>query len=162
MHLVIRLRGGGPGRPKEELEMGIAPGGLIKQCILSDNYPPSIWEPERGIGFNVQVLNSELFRQVTDMDPPDTPITAATYAEQGLPFFEIYDETSTIKGDFAGVNSVKAIDKAKAKAAGKRGSEVHDEPPIKNPIVLLNPDGGSITFRPVSELEKELASMKAE
>ena len=97
------------------------------------------------------------------MDPPEILISAATYAEEGLPFYKIYNEVaSDIKGDFEGVNSVKAIDKAKDKASGKRRREEHDEPPYKNPIILLNPDGASIKFRPVAELEKEILSKNAD
>ena len=85
------------------------------------------------------------------MDPPETPISAATCAKEGLPFYNRYNEVaSDIKGDFEGVNSVKAIEKARDKASGKR------------PIILLNPDGTSFKFRPVAELETEILSKNAD
>ena len=93
--------------------MGVAPGGLIKQCILEDENPASIWEPDHTICFNVQILNSNVFCQVTGMDPPKTPISAATYAVEGLPFFQIYNETSNVEGDFGELKSVKQIDNNK-------------------------------------------------
>lgn len=102
--------------------MGVAPGGLIKQCILEDTHPASIWERDRTVCFNVQILNSEMFQQVTGKGPPSTPISAKTYADQGLPFYKIYGETSTIKGDFDGIKSVKELDKVKNKN-GKRENE---------------------------------------
>lgn len=37
----------------------------------------------------------------------------------------------------------------------------YPQPPYKNPIILLNPNGMKMDFRPVSELEKELSSMNA-
>lgn len=132
---------------------------MIKQCILRDTNSASIWERERTICFNVQVLNSEAFRQVTGIDPPETPISAALYASQGLPFYKIYNETSDIKGNFPDIESVKSLDKAKA--GDERRRQEQDEPSYKNPIVLLNPNGVSMKFRPVSELEKELSSMNA-
>lgn len=152
-----------------EMELGLAPGGLIKQCILHDKNPASIWARESTICFNVQIVNSEVFRQITGIEPPATPITAKTYASHGLPFFKIYGEESTIKGDFGDMKSVKALDKAKAKSkdAGGKGSNKKlkrsedDELPLKNPIIVLNPDGVKREFRPVSELEKELSSMNA-
>lgn len=108
----------------------------------------------------MQILNSEVFRQVTGVEPPETPITAKTYAEHGLPFYKLYNETSAVKGDFKGVKSVKAIDKAKAKASnGKRKHAEHDEPSLNNPVVLLNPDGARKKFCPVSELKEELLRM---
>ncbi len=163
--MVLKLRGG--GSPRKDWELSIAPGGLIKQCILEDKNPPSIWAREHTICFNVQILNSEAFRQVTGNEPPPTPVTAQTYASHGLPFFKIYDEDSSINGDFRGIKSVKAIDKAKAKttagqaADGEGKRDEHDEPSLVNPVVLLNPDGNKRAFRPVSELKKELSSMNA-
>ena len=164
---MLRLRGGGTptGPALKACEMGIAPGGLIKQCILEDHYPASMWKRDESICFNIQILNSELFRQVTDMEPPPTPISAKTYAEHGLPYFEIYNETSNIKGDFEGVKSIKTIDKAKANAAPeeihvKRKREDHDEKMHKNPVISLNSDGTKRAFRPVSELKRDLLAVK--
>lgn len=155
------MRGGG-GPPIENFELGTAAGGLIKQCILEDTNSPSIWQRERTICFNVQVLNSDAFRQVTGMEPPGTPISATTYASQGLPFYKIYNETSNVKGDFGGIKSVKTLDKTKAgtKRGRKQDDEQDDEPPYKNPVILLSPNDGKVDFPPVSELVKELASMK--
>ena len=138
--------------------MGIAAGGLIKQCILPDNNPASIWDTDRSIGFNVQILNSDLFHRVTGMNPPDTPISAATYAEQGFPFFQIWNETSNIKGDFKTVKSIKTIDDGKKT---KKGEEVaEEEVPFAGPIITLDPEGGRMRFIPVSEMEENLTKMR--
>ena len=160
--LAPRLRGG-CGAPEE---LSVAPGGLIRQCILEDNYPATIWERERIICFNVQILNSTLFRQVTGIEPPETSISAATYAARNLPYFKIYNETSSIKGDFQGVKSVKEIDKAKAQEwnlgmPGEDEEPEYPQPPTRNPVILLNPQGIHMAFRPVSELKEELRRMNA-
>lgn len=160
MHLVLRLRGGGPGPDPQVLELGIAPGGLIKQCILEDPYPESIWDHGSALHFNVQILNSERFQHVTGRMPPATPISAETYVSHGLPFFDIYNESSKVKGEFQGVKSVVTMDKEKA---GKKRShdDMADELPIATPVVLLNPDGTnqSVCFKPVKVLQAELKSM---
>jgi hypothetical protein len=45
------------------------------------------------------------------MEPPESPITARTYAQHGLPYYVIYNEKpSGIKGDFSGVKSVAEKD----------------------------------------------------
>ena len=178
---MLRLRGGG-GPTLEGQALGLAAGGLIKQCILEDINPATIWLRDHTICFNVQIFNSAMFQQVTGKAPPSTPISAKTYAKQCLPFYEIYGETSTIKGDFNGIKSVKEIDKIKIKN-GKRekegddalkskkakdfNNEKHDdtdevetlvddegdEQPLQNPVILLNPDGSAMgKFTPVSEL----------
>lgn len=162
---MLRLRGGGGGpnlpQPKE---LGVAAGGFIKQCILKDTNQADSWQRGRTIRFNVQILNSAVFRQVTGMDPPKTPISAATYASQGLPFFDIYNETSDIKGNFKEAKSIKEVEKMKY-ANGKkhpRGEgDGDDETTYKNPVVVLDPEGVQTGFRPVSELEEELLSMNA-
>ena len=145
------------------MELGVAAGGLIKQWILPDTNPASIWQRDRTVCFNVQILNSAAFHQITGTNPPESPISAATYASEGLPFFAIYNETSDIKGDFGAVKSVKALDKDKAKDGKKYGRDRNDDDELtyKNPIVVLNPEGTQIGFRPVSELEEALSNMNA-
>ena len=160
MTLIPRTLARDPSEPlPRTAEISIAPGGLIKQCIINDTYPATSWDSDRTITFNVQILDSETFRDVTGMDPPKTPINAETYASQGLPFFKIYNETSTIKGDFAGLKSIKQKEKEKTKK-GAREDDM-DEPSYKNPIVVLNSDGGRMRFRPLSELETKLSSMNS-
>lgn len=159
LHLVVRLRGGG-GPPIKYAELGIAPGGLIKQCILEDPYPESTWDIDRAISFNVQILNSQLFQQITGIAPPDTPISAQTYASHGLPFFDIYNETSMVEGDFGDIKSVAAMDIEKSPIERESDSldehDEDDEPTIENPVTLLNPDGTQHRFKPVSVLKAEL------
>ena len=127
IHLVLRLRGGGGGPSPKDVALGVAPGGLIKQCILEDTNPATIWERDRTVSFNVQILNSDMFQQITGKPPPSTPISAKTYRDHGLPFFKIYGEKSTIKGDFDGIKSVKQLDKIKNKN-GKREHEGDGSP----------------------------------
>lgn len=143
----------------KDLELGIAPGGLIKQTIVADPYASDSWEPERSISFNVQILNSELFHQVTGQAPPPTPITAQTYADHGLPFFKLYEEKSGIEGDFKGVKSVKAMDNAKD--VTKNGQSLDaDEPATYNPVIVLNPDGATKAgFKPVAVMTEELRKL---
>ena len=153
IHYVLKLCGGGP----DNAEMGIAAGGLIEQSILEDTNDPGVWEVNNGTIFNVQILNSAAFEAVTGKAPPETPVTAKTYAENGYPYYEIYDEKpSGIKGDFSGVQSVAekdfqgipTLEKAKAVA------EVIED--TNNPVVLLDKTGGHTGFRPVKVMEEEL------
>ena len=181
--MILRLRGGGGGPLSKDVALGVAPGGLIKQCILEDTNPATIWERDHTVCFNVQILNSDMFQQITGKPPPSTPVSAKTYRDHGLPFFKIYGEKSTIKGDFDGIKSVKELDKIKNEN-GKQGNEGdgapkpikkakgasvgtdeddadEDEQPLENPIVLLKPDGSAMgKFVPVSELMDELSRMK--
>ena len=156
--------------------MGVAPGGLIEQFILEDHFPADSWDRQATVFVNVQILNSERFRSVTGLAPPKSPISAKTYADLGLPYYKIWkEETSSVKGDFKRIKSVKAIDKVKAvlakngyrNAMGSWGAEEEEEEeeeernPPNQPVVLLKSNGRSLGFRAVSELEREIASKRS-
>ena len=83
MFLVLNLRGGytNPQPESPAAQLSIAAGGLIKQCIVPDTNPAGIWQRDRSICFNVQILKSTSFRQVTGMDLPDTPVSVKSYAD---------------------------------------------------------------------------------
>lgn len=153
VHLVLRLRGGGD----VDGWMGLAAGGLIKQTILRDDNHPTVWDPDNGTIFNVQILNSTSFKAVTGEAPPETPVTAQTYDKHGYPYFAMYDEKpSGIEGDFTGVKSVTEKDLegtptlAKAKAIAEVIEDTH------NSVVMLDASGGRTSFRPVKVMEQEL------
>ena len=146
--------------------MGVAPGGLIKQCILEDCYSVDSWDRDRTILFNVQILNSERFRYFTGLEPPKTPISAQTYAEQCLPYYKIWDEKSSVEGDFGALESVQTVNKTKGKGKGKgkggnNSSSEHHVTSVNQPVILLKPDGSHLSFRPVAELNQEIARKNA-
>jgi hypothetical protein len=155
LHLVLRLRAGGPGLP--EAEMGIGAGGLIHQAIEEDCHGSYLWDSGSATIFNVQVMNSAVFKSVTGEDPPETPITAKTYAEYGFPYYKLYNEKpSGIKGDFSGVKSVaqKDIEGVPSLEKAKAVAEVIED--TNNPVILLDEKGEHIGFRPVSAMKKDL------
>lgn len=156
LHLVSRLRGGGPGK-LTNAELGIAIGGLIKQTIHEDRYSPESWDSDSGTIFNVQVLNSAVFKSITGVDSPETPITAKTYAKHGFPYYDIYNEApSGIKGDFSGVKSVaeKDLEGTPTLEKAKAVAEVIED--TDDPVVLLDEKGKFSGFRPVSVMKEEL------
>lgn len=153
LHFVLRLRGGGPVEP----EMGIAAGGLIKQTIVKDNNDPTIWDTGNGTIFNVQILNSTTFEAVTGKAPPETPVTAKTYATHGYPYYDIYDEKpSGIRGDFSGVQSVAEKDFQGVPTLEKAKAVAEVIEATNNPVVLLDQAGGYTGFRLVKVMEEEL------
>lgn len=87
LHLVLRLRGGGDPRM-----MGMAAGGLISQKIYSDRHGPEWYDTERASRCFVHIVNSRDWTAVTGKPMPSTPVSAKSYAEAGLPWFDIYDD----------------------------------------------------------------------
>ncbi|PGH32696.1 hypothetical protein GX50_04476 [[Emmonsia] crescens] len=156
IHMVFRLRGGGSASPPAIPAMGIAAGGKIKQSIHPDNYNPDSWDRSSTTTFNVQMLNAAVFEKMIGISPPACPIDATTYLQCGLPFFELPEHKSPVKGQIEGVQSLSEIS-----TKGK-------EPMFKYPdcweeyaVVQLNPNGSRRLFRTVSELKSEIRASNA-
>lgn len=94
-------------------EMGLGAGGRMRQKIYPDAYGVETWDPDNVGRVYIHIVNSMLYREITGTTPPSTPISARTYTEYGLPWFDLYDEA---KGDvaaptaLAGVKSIKEKD----------------------------------------------------
>ncbi len=92
-------------------EMGLAPGGLMRQEIYEDHYGIDAWETEAYSRCFVHILNSVSFFHVTGQSPPLRPPTAWEYTEAGLPWFDYFDqELTALEGakKLAGLESVGA------------------------------------------------------
>ncbi len=97
-------------------EMGLGAGGKMKQEIYPDEYGVDTWDQDNYGRVFVHIVNSMMYREITGMEPPPTPVTAKTYTKYGLPWFDLYNEG---KGNispsdiFYKIKSVKNIDKEK-------------------------------------------------
>ncbi|KAJ0114002.1 hypothetical protein J7T55_010246 [Diaporthe amygdali] len=178
----LRLRGGGalPLRTRDE-RLGIAAGGMIKQNIRQDTHNPQEWVKGLTITISVQILNNLAFRRITGLEPPACPINADTYAQAGLPFFELYEENSTnVSGaeGFGALQSINEIEMARGQidrpepmvyppinrlyenslgtTVWKNGEVFH----IEDPDGLLSPGGPCQDFRTLADLEEELRNLK--
>ncbi|RKL04793.1 hypothetical protein BFJ71_g3573 [Fusarium oxysporum] len=88
-------------------KMNIASGGLIRQNIVEQ--PKGEYKKTSTATFNVQILNSTSFKRVTGQDPPKSPISAATYAKAGHPFFSLDEGPATISGNFSDLQSLAQL-----------------------------------------------------
>lgn len=159
IYLILRLRGGGEAPAVEEkvtpfaedkvTELVIAAGGRIKQEIRPDMEPVDSWVPEAVTVFNVQLLNATSFTHITGLPAPKTPISPKTYANLGLPFFDLYEEPSGIHGDFKGVKRIAKIDNAKGRK--QTADDALEQSDFR--LITLNNLSTPIPFRPVSQVE---------
>ncbi|KAI1413445.1 hypothetical protein F5Y13DRAFT_189352 [Hypoxylon sp. FL1857] len=153
---------------REEFDLAIAPGGKIQQQVHEDDTPASDWIRDITITIPVQILNSTAFCKVTGLAMPPSSVDASAYAEKGSPFFKMYEEPSTVAGDFDAIKSVNEIDQ-------KRGVVQGYEAPvyprlitipnrttlsIHDPDALMNPDGPLQPFRTVADIENELENKR--
>ena len=92
-------------------EMGLAPGGRMRQKIYDDPYGLDAWDQRHSSRCFVSIVNSRQWLAITGERPPTEPPTAARYAKAGLPWFDYYSEleavdaTETLKG----VSSIAAL-----------------------------------------------------
>lgn len=127
-------------RPAPMYDMGLAPGGRMRQEIYDDPYDFDEWDTSNASRCFVHIANSLVWRAITGSNPPTTPPTSKEYTNAGLPWFEYYAGDLTALGgsdELAGLESV-------AKMGEKKG-----DVPI--------PENESVTPENIVRLRGELA-----
>jgi hypothetical protein len=79
-------------------DMGLAPGGRMRQEIYDDPHPLSEWDQGHSSRCFVHIANSLVWRAITGEEPPTVPPTAEEYTRAGLPWFEWYSDHSPVNG----------------------------------------------------------------
>lgn len=108
-------------------DMGLAPGGRMRQEIYRDHRSLHMWDLDHGRRCFIHLANSLVWRALTNQDPPTTPFTARDYKRAHIPWFDYYAEGETaLEG--AGVL-------AKLKSVVKLGKEKDEVPLPENESV---------------------------
>lgn len=125
-------------------EMGLAPGGLMRQEIYEDEYGFDAWDLDNSSRCFIHIMNSTQWNSATGKAVPGEPPSAKQYTEAGLPWFDYYDDQlNALKGGdaLAGLDSVAAkgiklgekplkenevVDPQNIKSSGPVSSEVGD------------------------------------
>ena len=113
-------------------EMGLAPGGVMRQEIYRDEYGFDAWDTSARSRCFVHVLNSVQFLQVSGDAPPAMPPTARDYTDAGLPWFEHYGgDLTALDGasKLAGLDSVAAMKLKKGEGVLADNDPVQPAPP---------------------------------
>lgn len=79
-------------------DMGLAPGGLMRQEIYEDEYGIDAWDQDNGFRCFVHLTNSAQYLAITGNQPPHTPPTANDYTSAGLPWFDYYSDSKALTG----------------------------------------------------------------
>lgn len=101
------------------MDMGLAPGGRMRQQIYDDTRPLDDWDTRASSRCFVHIANSLAWRQITGANPPTAPRTAVEYTRHGLPWFEHYDERQGAvdgSGILSGLKSVLRMGQEKGEA----------------------------------------------
>jgi len=107
-----------PGAPTARCRsggaMGLAAGGRMKQKVYPDPHGVDAWDPDATSRVFVHLVNSELWREITGEEAPPTPVTAKSYAQAGLPWFELYDEHAATIDPSSTLAAVKSVSELEA------------------------------------------------
>ena len=110
----------------DTLSMGISPGGRIEQEIYNDSHNIRDYDTEAFSRCFVQLVNSEQWQNITNNKPPTEPFTAQDYEEAGLPWFNYYSESPTLKAG----NILSSLKGVASKWLDKNGEEMNDNQSI--------------------------------
>jgi hypothetical protein len=92
--------------------MSIAAGGRMKQVVKKDKCL-SRWIGTHTTVFNVQILNSAVYRSVTGTPAPSCPFSVDIHKQHGFPSYNIPEESTGISGGFGTLKSISEIDGVK-------------------------------------------------
>ena len=115
----VRFSPPGPGMcsaPQEE--MGLAPGGRMRQEVYEDPFGLDAWDQRHASRCFVSIANSTQWMAATGERPPTLPPSAKEYTDAGFPWFEWYG------GDAEAVSGAeKLASLASVAELGKRKGE---------------------------------------
>ena len=129
-----------------EPQMGLAPGGRMKQEIYDDPHSLEVWDTRASGRCFVHIANSLAWRAVTGEKPPTTPLTSREYSDAGMPWFDYYGgDANALEGaeKLAGLKAVKGMGEEKGEHPLPENETVEDQLVIKL--------GGESDGRPVRE-----------
>ena len=113
-------------------EMGLAPGGLMRQEIYEDDYGFDAWDTTVRSRCFVHILNSVQFFNVTGANPPTEPPSAMDYTKAGLPWFDYYGgDLKALKG----AQKLAGLDSVAAKKLKKGEGVLPDNEPVQPKVV---------------------------
>ena len=120
-------------------DMGLAPGGRMKQEIYDDPYGLDAWDQRHASRCFVTIVNSAQWMAMTGERPPTSPPTARSYTEAGLPWFDYYG------GDVTAVDGAEKFKEIAgvAKIAEQKGTPMSDDESI-DPLHVINLANGGV------------------
>ncbi len=128
-------------------EMGLAPGGMMRQEIYEDPYGLDAWDQRHASRCFVSIANSAQWMALTGQLPPTRPPTAREYTEAGMPWFEYYGGDAKAIAGAQKLAGLKGIGELAAPGAGSpSGADESFDPP--DPVRLGRPGP-----RPVREFD---------
>jgi hypothetical protein len=112
-----------------EPDMGLAPGGRMRQEIYEDPYSIHDWDLEHGSRCFVHLVNAEAWKAMTGEEAPSQPLTPREYTKAGFPWFDYYN---------ADLKALKGSEQlAKLKSVREKKEQSRTEPLAENGSVSV-------------------------
>lgn len=108
-------------------DMGLAPGGRMRQEIFRDTFALEDWDQRHRARCFIHIANAPQWRAITGETPPTAPITAADYQSHGIPWFDYYAADLPAVPGSGILNRLKSL----AHMANSKGESVADNDPIQ-------------------------------
>jgi len=122
----------------EGAEMGLAAGGKMKQKIYPDPHSYETWDQGKHGRIFIHIVNSTMWKAITGEECPSSPIDARTYTQNGLPWFDLYDED---KGDVAASGKLAGVKSVGQKDQDHGFTKQQDDTPIEVPQSVVKKQG---------------------
>ncbi|MEQ8330196.1 MAG: hypothetical protein RH859_06955 [Longimicrobiales bacterium] len=94
-------------------EMGLAPGGTMRQQIYEDSYELADWDLRSRSRCFVHLLSAPAWTEATGSLPPGEPPSARDYTRAGLPWFDYYGADARVLDAQAALREVRSVDALK-------------------------------------------------
>jgi hypothetical protein len=110
-------------------DMGLAPGGRMKQQIYRDHFQLSDWDQRHRARCFVHIANALQWRAITGEAPPTKPVTPDAYRQAGIPWFDYY------AADLEALEGSGVL--RQLKSVARMGRERHETPIPENDPILI-------------------------
>ena len=131
-------------------DMGLAPGGRMKQEIHDDVHGLDAWDQRHGSRCFVTIANSAQWMAMTGEPPPTRPPTARAYTEAGLPWFDYYGGDAEA---VAGAELLNGLESVARMGERKGETPLPENEAMATPHVVALRAKGSNRVREFSEQE---------
>lgn len=114
-------------------EMGLAPGGKMKQEIYKDHFELDDWDLKHSSRCFIHIANSLIWHEITGNHPPHQPPSANEYTKAGLPWFDYYDDNLKALAGSSKLANLKSVQNL----SQKKGQPIANTPVDINNIVHI-------------------------
>jgi hypothetical protein len=115
------------------VDMGLAPGGRMRQAIYDDPYGFDAWDQRHFSRCFVTIANSSAWMAITGERPPTQPPTAKQYTAAGLPWFDYYDADAKA---LEGAEHLKRLKSVAAKGQEQGAAPLTDNDSVQTDHVI--------------------------